>query len=288
MVIAGVLIGTVTFLIQGGVQWDGSKVPLSMLMIAVLLNLFLIPNIPGALFEVRGNGEMFPLNGPSWSLFFEYIANIFYFLVLRRFTTVVLAIFTALAGAGYIWYAIADVAEYGSMGVGWTLADGNLIGGLLRVGFAFPMGMLLSRVFKPHKIKRAFLWCTFILVGFMAVPFISVNDSTLWNRLFDAFCVICIFPLVVLLGASGTAGGKRSETMCTFLGNISYPLYIVHYPFMYLFYAYIGFPDTFRTPAETWPLHILLFFGSIFIAWIFWKFYDRPLRNRLSSKFTKL
>ena len=32
--------------------------------------------MPGAGYEVRGNGEMFPLNGPCWSLFFEYLGNI--------------------------------------------------------------------------------------------------------------------------------------------------------------------------------------------------------------------
>ena len=33
---------------------------------------------------MRGNGEMFPLNGPAWSLFFEYIGNFLYALFLRR------------------------------------------------------------------------------------------------------------------------------------------------------------------------------------------------------------
>ncbi len=52
-------------------------------MAAMLLNLFLIPVIPGSKADVRGNGEMFPLNGPHWSLFFEYIGNILYVLLLK-------------------------------------------------------------------------------------------------------------------------------------------------------------------------------------------------------------
>jgi len=70
MVIMGALLGTITFLIAGSEMWDGTKVPLTMIMLALLLHLFLIPALPGAGAEVRGNGEMFPLNGPSWSLFF--------------------------------------------------------------------------------------------------------------------------------------------------------------------------------------------------------------------------
>ena len=55
-----------------------------MVMLALLLNLFLIPAVRGSGSEVRGNGEMYPLNGPSWSLFFEYIGNILYALFIRR------------------------------------------------------------------------------------------------------------------------------------------------------------------------------------------------------------
>ena len=36
----------------------------SMVMWALLFAMFFIPAYPGAGYEVRGNGEMFPLNGP--------------------------------------------------------------------------------------------------------------------------------------------------------------------------------------------------------------------------------
>ena len=71
MVILSVILGAVAYLIQGSVQWDGTPVPLTTLLLALFLGLFLIPVIPGIDADVRGNGEMFPLNGPSWSLFFE-------------------------------------------------------------------------------------------------------------------------------------------------------------------------------------------------------------------------
>ena len=78
MVVMGAVLGAITFCIQGCEQWDGTRVSISMVMVAMLLNLFLIPAVPGTGPEVRGNGEMYPLNGPSWSLFFEYIGNILY------------------------------------------------------------------------------------------------------------------------------------------------------------------------------------------------------------------
>ena len=69
MVVMGAVIGAVTFLIQGSVKWDGSHVGTGLVMLAMLCAMFMIPAAPGSSYEVRGNGEMFPLNGPSWSLF---------------------------------------------------------------------------------------------------------------------------------------------------------------------------------------------------------------------------
>ena len=107
MVVMGAVLGAVTFMLQGSVQWDGTHVATSLVMLALLCAMFFIPAVPGAAYEVRGNGEMFPLNGPSWSLFFEYIGNLLYALVLRRLSTrvltgVVVALGVSLAGVCHL------------------------------------------------------------------------------------------------------------------------------------------------------------------------------------------
>lgn len=73
MVIIGAIIGAITFMLQGSVQWDGTHIATLAVMLAMICAMFIIPATSGCCYEVRGNGEMFPLNGPSWSLFFEYI-----------------------------------------------------------------------------------------------------------------------------------------------------------------------------------------------------------------------
>ncbi len=287
MVIMGAIIGIIFFVLQGNTQWDGTVTPMSWTMISMLLLMFMMPAYPGAPYEVRGNGELFPLNGPAWSLFFEYIANIAYALFLRKLSKKMLALFTLLAGIGLIAFAIADLPDYGSLGVGWSMCDYNLIGGTLRVAFSFSIGLLMQRMFKPTKIRGAFWLCSISLIALLAVPFIIVNESTLLNRLYDAFCIIFIFPFIIYLAASGSTTDKTSTAICRFIGDISYPLYIIHYPSMYLFYHYIGFPNTFRTPAETWHLHILLFVGNIALAYLCLKLYDEPVRKWLIKRFMK-
>lgn len=298
MVVFGVVAGLVTFLIGGGINWSGEKVAVSAIMTAVLLHLFMMPELPGASSDVRGNAEMFPLNGPHWSLFFEYIGNIIYALVLRRLPTRILAAVTSVLAAGFAVFAVCDVVGYGNIGVGWTLDGFNFWGGLLRMLVPFSMGLLLCRlmhgdarqrrdpgfkpVLKPLKVRGAFWVCALLIVFFLAMP--SLGGGKSWiNCLYEVACVLFVFPVVVWIGASGTTTGRTSTSICKFLGEISYPLYAVHYPTMYLFYAYIGFPQTWRTPAECWPWMAALVAGNIVLAFAALKLYDEPVRRRLSK-----
>lgn len=283
MVIMGALLGAITFLIAGREMWNGTITPLSMVIVALLLHMFLIPVLPGAGAEVRGNGEMFPLNGPIWSLFFEYIGNILYALVLHRLSTKALKVLVALAGVGLATYAIGSFSGYGHLGVGWSLADNNLIGGFLRLIFSFSAGLLMSRIFKPVRIRGAFWICSLVVIILLSMPYIG-NSETLWmNGLYDAVCTIVLFPILVWIGASGLAVNKATIRTCKFLGDISYPLYMVHYPFMYLFYAWVWKNDF--TFVQTIPVALTLLFGNILLAWFTLKLYDEPLRKYLSKRY---
>ena len=178
MVIMGVVLGAITYFVQGSERWDGSHVATSMVMLAMLLNLFLIPMAPGAAADVRGNSEMYPLNGPNWSLFFEYIGNILYALFIRRLSTRWLAVLVALAGAGLAGYAIGNGSGYGHLGVGWSLAGTNFPGGMLRLLFAFSAGLLMSRVFKPVHIRGAFWLCSLAVVVLLCMPHVGADCTT--------------------------------------------------------------------------------------------------------------
>lgn len=285
MVVLGAVLGAITFCIQGSEQWDGTKVSMSMVMLALLLNLFLIPAVPGTGPEVRGNGEMYPLNGPSWSLFFEYIGNILYALFIHRLSTKVLTVLVVLSGAGLASFAIFNLSGYGHLGVGWSLIDYNLIGGFLRMFFAFSIGLLMSRNFKPVHIRGAFWICSLVLIAFLSVPHIGGEEEPWMNGIFDSVCTIIIFPMLVYLGASGTTTDKSSSRICKFLGDISYPVYIVHYPFMYLFYAWLWSGSENIPFEEAWPVALVVFFGNIVLAYLCLKLYDEPVRRWLSKRY---
>lgn len=284
MVIMGAVVGAITFYIQGSVQWDGTHIGISMVMLSLLCTIFFIPAMPGVGYEVRGNGEMFPLNGPCWSLFFEYIGNILYALFIRRLSNKALTIVIVLLGVALASFAIFNVSGYGNIGVGWTLDGVNFIGGLLRMLFPFSMGMLLSRNFKPMKLRGAFWICTLVMIALFAVPYLEGTESICTNGIYEAFCIIIAFPILLWIGASGTTTDKKSTQICKFLGDISYPIYVIHYPFMYLFYAWLIKNQLF-TLGETWQVALCVYAWNILFAYLCLKLYDEPVRKYLAKRF---
>lgn len=283
MIIMGAVLGVVFYFIQGGVRWDGTHVGTSLVMLAVLCAMFFIPAVPGMGRDIRGNGEMFPLNGPSWSLFFEYIGNILYALFIQKMGNKMLAVLVALSGAGLAWFALSDAAGYGMIGVGWTLDGINFPGGMLRMLFPFTMGMLLSRNFTPWRIRGAFWICSAALLLVFCVPYVEGQSPVCLNGVFEIACIAFLFPVLVWIGASGTTTDKRSTRICKFFGDISYPLYAVHYPVMYLFYSWL-IKNGYHTFGEAWQMAAVVYIGCVALAYACLKLYDEPVRRWLGRK----
>ena len=121
---------------------------------------------------------MFPLNGPCWSLFFEYIGNILYALFIRRLSNKALTVFVVLLGVALAAFAVFNVSTYGNIGVGWTLDGVNFLGGSLRMLSLFRWYADVA-YFKPMKVRGAFWICTVALIALFAVPYLGRNGAAL-------------------------------------------------------------------------------------------------------------
>ena len=285
MLIMGTMIGAATFLIGGSKQWSGEATPIGWTLAAMLLTFLMIPALPCAKYEVRGNGEMFPLNGPQWSLFFEYIGNIIYALFIRRLPTKVLAALCLILGALHAWIFVFDLSGYDSVGIGWTIDKINFWGGMVRMLFPMTVGMLLARTFKPYRVKWAFWVCSAMLIAIFAVPYIPTNGNISLNSLYEVVCIAFLFPAIVWLAASGSSRGLTEKISHT-LGELSYPLYIVHYPLMYLFYKWLIEHHRY-TLSQTLAPSVTVIAASIVLAYACLKLYDEPMRRYLARKFIK-
>lgn len=287
MVVLSVILGAIAFLIQGSVKWDGTAVPLSAVAISLLLALFMIPALPLTTPEVRGNGEMFPLDGPQWSLFFEYIGSLLYALWLHRLSTKQLRIFVAASALGLAVCALCNLSGAYHIGFGWSAADLGWLGGFLRMSFSFSMGMLLTRDFRPHRVRGAFWICSAIIILILATPYIGAIDGqpSPLNALYDLACTFILFPTIVYIGACGNISDRISQHLCEFIGRLSYPIYIIHYPAMYLLYSWVWSNGISITDAL--PVCAIMLPALILAAWLALRYYDQPLRSLLSRRLLK-
>lgn len=280
MVLVGVAIGLVVFVFQGCMKWDGSQAPLWSIIVSTLLALFLLPCPLCA--EVRGNTEMFPLNGPHWSLFFEYLGSILYGLLIRKLSTKWLKVWVVVAAAALLVNGL--LGPDGNIAYGWSSRPANMMGGAFRMLFAYPMGLLLARLFREKKPSSiggpVFLLSAVVLIALLSVP--SLGGFRVY---YEVLCIAVAFPAIIWFAARGSvAEGSFSRSSVVWLGNISYPLYAIHYPFIYLYIGWIN--------AGVFPFGPSLLFTSIgisticiLLAVIFFKYYDLPLRRRLAAKF---
>ena len=114
-------------------------------------------------------------------------------------------------------------------------------GGSLRVLFSFSAGLLLFRMFRPSaRPVRTFLVCDLSLVALLCVPRLGGEERLWLNGLYETVCIVLLFPLLVYWGSRGQVIGKKSNQICTFLGGVSYPLYGVHFPLCWFYYACVS------------------------------------------------
>jgi peptidoglycan/LPS O-acetylase OafA/YrhL len=285
MIIAGMLIGGVTFYFQASAIWPQiAQVPVIKMLIVLLIGFTLLP-VPSSL-DIRGWQEMHPLNGPAWTLFFEYIANILYGILLRRVSNWLLSVLVFFAGLALIHLAVTS--SQGDIIGGWSIEPHQFRIGLTRLLYPFLAGLLLQRIAKLTPVKHAFLWCSLLLIVVLAMPRLGGKDQLWVNGLYDSLSVVFVFPLIVYLGASGKLTGGPVEKTCKFLGSISYPLYIIHYPFIYLFMAWTS-NNNITLTADISAKVVFAAIGvlvlTVTLAYILLKLYDEPVRKWMTKRF---
>jgi len=297
LVCMGSLIGLVLFYFGGGPEFAiMADAKWWQLLLLFVIACTMIPVTKGM--DVRGWSETYPLNGATWSLMLEYIANILYVFIIRRLGKVALGICVALFalltlsltfnldpfGVFPEW---GNYAAYTVVG-GWGIDPAQLYIGFTRLLYPFFMGLLLSRIGKFITVKGGFWWCALIVIICQCMPRVGgVDPANFWmNGLYESVVILAVFPLVVAIGAGSKVVGEKSQKFCKFLGDISYPLYITHYP---LIYVQMGWAlDHKDAPLEQ---HIMvavsIFVIAIAMAWASLKLYDEPVREWLKNKWFK-
>jgi peptidoglycan/LPS O-acetylase OafA/YrhL len=276
MVVFGMILGAVLFYFGDSAIFPKiHEVPVLKMLLYMALGMLLIP-VP-AKYDIRGWEEMYTLDAPCWSLFFEYIANILYALLFKRLSKVFLSAFVILAAGSTLYLTLTQGDVIG----GWVFDGKHLYAGFTRLLYPFLAGLLLYRAVKIVKIKHAFFWSSLLLLAVLLAPRIGGRENLWMNGLYESFVILIVFPLIVFMGASGVVKGKFASGLCKFLGDISYPLYLINYPIIYIFIGWVS--DTKHTVAESVWVILLVFFTTMTLSYLVTKFYDIPLRKWLTK-----
>ncbi len=213
--------------------------------------------------------NLFGFNAPSWSLFWEYVANLVYVLVLCRLSRRYLTIVTILAAVALCLVSY----RAGNLLGGW--AGNNFWDGCARVAYSFSAGLLIYRSNWVIVNRLGFIGLAILLILAFVMP------SFGWNWLTETLVVLIYFPLLIALGTGSTLSSGM-KNICVFAGKLSYPLYMTHYWAIWIFGNYY----TTHKPATS-ELSLIVLVGIILligVAYIAMVMYDIPVRSYLSRK----
>lgn len=282
MVIMGMTIGALFFPFQAGNAFPLIEAtPAWKVFLVMLVGYTLLPLPPSM--DIRGWSEMHPLDGPAWSLFFEYLANILYALGLRKLSNRLLGLLTLCAAVFLIQLAL--FGRRGDLIGGWAIEPEQVHIGFARMLFPFLAGMLLMRLGKRVSVPNAFALCSMLLIVALSLPRLGGADHRWLNGMYDSLCVIAIFPLIVAMGAGGSLAASWPTRIAKWLGDISYPLYITHYALIYTYTEWVGRHTA--SVAYTMGVGALVFVASVALAYACLKLYDEPVRKWLQGKVFK-
>ncbi|MBQ8889835.1 MAG: acyltransferase, partial [Bacteroidaceae bacterium] len=216
-------------------------------------------------------------------------------LVLRRLSKVVLSLLTMAAAFCTLdlclnWNIFGVLTEgrdanmYTVIG-GWSITAEQMYIGFTRLAYPFLSGLLISRIGRFIQAKGGFWWCSLILLILFSIPCVGGGGHVL-NGIYNAACILLMFPIVVMIGAGSQIKDAKSMRICTFLGELSYPLYITHYPLMYMQMNW-----AWSHPDAPMYAHIMVgvsvFLLSVGMAYACLKLYDLPVRKWLTDNWLK-
>lgn len=294
MVILGTLIGAFWFYFGGAPGFElVMQTPWWKLLLIVILGCLMFPTPPSM--DIRGWQEINSLNGAAWSLMWEYVANILYALFVRRFNVIVLAVMVTVSAFLTIdlclnldTFGLLEVRSYAKYTVigGFGLTPDQIYIGICRLLYPFFGGLLLYRLGKCRiKLNRGGMtWCSVAVAATLVVPHLGGIDHEWINGLYCAVVILLIYPAVVAAGAGSPLRGRRTTAICKFLGMISYPLYITHYPMIYVQMNWAARHADAPLSTHIW-VAVSLFIASIAVAYASVKVYDIPVRAWLSERF---
>lgn len=213
MIVLGTLISG-AYLITRILLLHDTAIHLSEVVVAIALGMACLPVFTAS--QAIGGPQVFPLNGPQYTLFLELVVNIVWAATRR-----IEGLWTALAitAIGYLLMAIYGMGG-DTVATFWT--GFPRVFGAFYAGVAVFLGQQRFVMLIDARWRRIFV--PLILISFVLFycPY-SLPASIKWSW------SLIVSPLLVLSGSQVLLSGSI-RSVALFLGEISYPIYALHYP----------------------------------------------------------
>lgn len=265
LILVGLIFGVLVTLLRIVAQHEYSQI-LDLVGVTAAGALLLPSN-----FMLGNNNAAWPLNPPSWSLLFEMLASAAFAVWLWRASR--FAVMLVVAVTGFI--AAVVYMQHGQVygGTNWPY-------GIVRVAYPFAAGVLVQRIHVNFSLGNfAALMLALVVACALLMP---VGADV--RGLYETTCVLAVFPVLLLVSSRVDATGAIASASLI-LGELSYPLYAVHYPIMKLFVG-VARSRRIADAAHAWLIIPAVTGIAIGISWGLLKLYDEPVRRYLTRRFT--
>ncbi|AXY23699.1 O-acetyltransferase OatA [Komagataeibacter saccharivorans] len=261
VIIVATAIGAIYVMARG--YLNGALIPHGALFLAVILALTNLPYLDAP--HAIGGPQVFPLNGPQYSLFLELFINLFWWLTRRMDQRYLAPVLIVLCIPALYMYGLGGDIP----GTFWI--------GLPRVGASFFIGVALYRFAPvvPPFLTRPYMFV--LCMGGMVFLFfwpaeIPRGMVMIWIVLFS--------PLLVISGARVRLSPGLAR-LSLWGGEISYPLYALHYPVFCWVNGLFQAMTHKRMPGVEMPLIGIL---AVLVSFAVLKGIDEPVRAFLSRR----
>ena len=293
MLLISLVIGLPVFIEAAAVGL--SNYPARSIVTSTLENMFVVPYmgdfgaasmsslkaVSAASFTI---GAIFPSNPPAWSLFFEVLASLAFVAIVRfsirsiivgiAFSALMLLVFSAMTVLETHGHGLVDFEQ------GWS--GSRFDGGFFRISFGFMAGVLLYNIKNTGArsvtamIPRAFA-NIYVLYALVLVLFLFPMSL---RGFYPMIIIFCIAPWLVLFGSTVRCMSSVEIQTARFLGWLSYPIYLLHYPIGQAVYMVVG-----TTNASAVGPMLVASAATLLSAIVLTKFVEEPVRSFLSRRY---
>jgi peptidoglycan/LPS O-acetylase OafA/YrhL len=215
---------------------------------------------------------VFPVNPPSWSIFFEVWVNVLFFVVWRRLGTRFLWTLITIGAVGLI----ASAVIYSKLDVGAGIDD--FVPGFARVVFSFFLGVAIFRSKIAERWQLGARTATAVIILLMLILNARAWLPAGWCAAGDLVTVFLFFPMAVIVLAAARLPpfGCRIAAV---LGGSSYAVYLLQLPIMGLV---TGFTSVLlgKQITDYVPIVGIVFMPCFLgLSYLTYRFFELPAKN---------